>query len=210
MEFCCPQWDQRIPNEPIYQRNFMIEHPPVIHWNRPQDQACTHSVRSQIRQDLYGEPANCKEPSILMNPELDQESEQYWREHNCDAGVRGLKIRKHKNNMKNNMKNNIREPNIQKPWIAGVKYNIHAESDLRNLHYYNPQDCLLNTPVSPDSDLRLLKAMQHESYYLNETPRMFNNQTRMVSIEPIDFDYKKFLHSCCSGVSPLRQTQHRV
>jgi hypothetical protein len=186
---CCDVWDQRIPNEPLYERNFLIQHPPVIHRNYPRntDQCVMEDRKTQ--------------PWLLLDPALEQESANYWCGNlkRCEnQGVPTVDAPFDRCNMPHKK---LAKKHTDRPWVHGVNYNIDVNSQLKRLDYYNPKDCIVKSRelnrLNQEANLKLLKAMQPYNFYPNVTPQMFQNPTRMVNLEPIGFDYEQYLHDCC-------------
>lgn len=188
---CC--WDQRIPNEPLFDRNFVIQHPPVIHRNYPQStDQCIQAARNM----------NGQQPHLLLDRNLEQQAADYWCGNLASVEEQGVPTQDHPFNKCNKSVAQLAENDPRRPWVHGVNYNIGAESQLRGLDYYNPKDCIVNSRkldrLNQQADAELTKAMQHDQYYPNETPKMFNNTTRMIHSE---IDYTEFLKSCCKSTA---------
>ena len=134
-------WDQKIPNEPILERNFLIKHPPVIHRNYPQS----------------SDPCLCTDNEyLLLDKTLEERRYKYWKNNlrgQLEQGVPTLS----KNELKKEKEiegtdvNLSKIPPLQRKWIWSTPRNIGAENQLYRLHYYNPLECL--TP-SQENHLR--------------------------------------------------------
>jgi len=179
-------WDQRIPNEPLFQRNFLLERPPVI--NRVPPITTTQCIAP---------PSSF----LVVDPKMEYQSADYWNKHLSQIRVEGLptnpslpKKQKRKEEL-----SKYKQTNPEQPWLFGTNININAESKLKGLDYYNPKDC-----INSETFQKLYKgnakshvAMYHQYHvisnnYPNDTPLWMNNPTKMINQEPINFDYTKF------------------
>jgi hypothetical protein len=93
--------------------------------------------------------------------------------------------------------------NSEEPWINGININIDAESSLKRLDYYNPEDCINQKAYKKlmiqnrKSNIKMYKDY-HKTLgaYPAETGKWFNNFTKMKISEPIDFDYGQHFEKC--------------
>lgn len=196
LEMCtnCTQelktWDQRIPNEPIFERNFLIQRPPPIHINYPQ--STTPCIKADPNQ-------------LLLNQKLQRESAAYWDQYLRGKSFQGLPVTPVAQTLKKGEIKKIRRQRPDRPWIYGTNINIDAESKLFSLNYYNPTDCI-NKKVrdclereNREASVRMhMRHHRSASQYLNKTPHWINNPTRMINQEPIDYNYTGFLDKCAA------------
>lgn len=186
---CCNDWDQRIPNESLYDRVFLVQNPPVINQEYPMStNRCVQAMSNH-------------KSVLLIDKKLEQQSADYWCGNLNTEEEQGIPTVDHPFNRCNQPLSELQQKNPQSPWVYGVNYNIGSESQLRRLNYYNPKDCIVNPcklqELNRKADSELLKSMQHDQHYPNNTPLMFNNNTRVINMEPVNFEYKRFLDSCC-------------
>lgn len=183
-------WDQRIPNEPIANRQFLFERPPVLYRVPP----------LTTNQCIPAPPQ-----LMILTPTMEFQSANYW-----DNNLRGKKyeglptdpsLQKKKERTDKLKKLIQRHPD--RPWLHGVNINIDAESKLRGLDYYNPEDCIDSTTLKKleEKNNESHVAMFHRYHtisnnYPNETPHWLNNPTKMINQEPLDYDYANFLNRC--------------
>jgi hypothetical protein len=73
-----------------------------------------------------------------------------------------------------------------RPWLLGISYNINAESELKNLNYYNHRDCIqeeesiLLDRLSLDASIKIMnKSTPKYNIYPTETKKWFDNNTRV-------------------------------
>ena len=180
-------WDQRIPNEPLFERQFVIERPPIIPQNRPRN--TSQCLPTQ----------NCR--YLLMDRSAEAHAMRYWY---CNV-VNGKGVN-------NECKKDISlEQMIQqypnRPWLHSVHHNIDHDSQLRNRNYYNPQDCI-NGVVQNDlnimnrnADQAMIRQMTSNQLFRNgalSDGRLWNQSTSVRANEPIDFDYTEIIQSCQS------------
>ena len=183
------KWDQRIPNEPLLDRRFLIERPPIV-YNR----------RVQTTNPCIGLDHNW----LLVDPLLECQSAEHWLE-NLTRHNLGLPL--YTSTRKVNCKDleKLKKEFPDRPWLHGINRNIDAESHLLALEYYTPEDC-----INSDARMRLRKQNlnanntlynryhQISNNYLSETPFYWNNQSKMRIQEPRDFDYTRFLSECAA------------
>ncbi len=180
-EHCCPtSWDQRIPNEPLLERNFLIERPPII----PQD-----SPRTSDRC------AATDRPWLLMDRAAEKAMMMYWYNFVINDNS-------NKQKSKSLRKMIIKYPG--RPWLHGIRKNIERDSHLSNRNYYNPKDCIID---SVQHDLHGLNRLADDVLYRQMSQgnkrqdcniRLWNQPTTARMTEPIDFAYEPFLRSCIS------------
>lgn len=187
-------WDQRIPNEPLLDRNFVIHRPPIIYNNRPQTTDPCIGVDREW---------------LLLNKNLENKSSRYWCNHLNGQKYQGLPTQNTVNGSKVKSKPTKRakrrhlkckKTRKDRPWIHGTNINIDAESKLRRLDYYNPKDCIANE-VHQQLKKTYIQAIHnlHQGQgdnYMQYTPLWLNNPTRMVNQEPLNYNYKKQINTC--------------
>lgn len=187
-------WDQRIPNEPLLDRNFVIHHPPVIYNNRPQTTDPCIGVDREW---------------LLLDNKLEKKSSRYWCTHlnsqkyhgiPTQTTVNGSKIKYKPTKRENQQYSKCKHQRQDRPWIHGTNINIDAESKLKRLDYYNPKDCIANN-VREQLQKSYIQAVHalHQGQggnYLQHTPLWLNNPTRMINQEPFSYDYTSQLNTC--------------
>lgn len=166
---CCMSWDQRVPNEPIFERNFLIHQPPIISMDRPRN------------TDMCS-LGHMDDPWLLLSDQQEKCSANYW----CNS----TNLNGHANNLCSDMggisagviggvgtglMTRCLVPNTPmptdtetaaaRPWVHGIKKNINSDSILKNLNYYDPRDIIvppyrtmLNN-ANAQSDKHMRKAM---------------------------------------------------
>lgn len=177
-------WDQRIPNEPLLDRVFLIDRPPVIHRVPPLTTGQCIAPPTQL---------------LLLTRKIEQQSADYWRNNLQGNGVQGLPVA---SSASMPLKRHV-SGYPDRPWLHGVNYNINADSELRGLNYFNPEDCV------DEATLRRLQEKNNQAYirllqeyhvpsnnYPNETQKWFGNTTKMINVEPINFDYTAHIMRC--------------
>lgn len=115
-----PCWDQRIPNEAIEQRPYLIQQPPIILQDRPQQSSNT-----------------CTPKPKLYSKKTEHAAADYWK--NANGEQRGLPI---VTKAQTYQFSGLLEDNPERPWVHGVTWNVDTDSHLRRLNYYNPKDCM--------------------------------------------------------------------
>ena len=181
---CCPtSWDQRIPNEPLFERNFLIERPPIIPQNAPKNTSqCT--------------PLNSS--WLIMDRKTEKEAMMYWYYNVINKAVKGTNTSERK--AKSLKKMTDKHPD--RPWLHSTHRNINKDSQLSNRNYYNPKDCIIQcvqhdlTGFARIADEALIKQMDVGNKRLDCSTKMWNQPTSLRMTEPIDFDYGKHLKSC--------------
>lgn len=170
-------WDQRIPNEPIFERNFLLYRPETISQERPMNSdQCT--------------PIN--KPWLLMSRKQERNMANWWLDNVHNTAVR--RERKHSgvstNKRSNHTLKTLLEQYPDRPWLNGIHKDITAESHLRNNNYYNPKDCIVPC-VQHDIDLfaRIRdEAFTRDMISQNQRPvdemKMWNNITSPRMLEP--------------------------
>ena len=185
---CCPlSWDQRIPNEPILDRNFLIQRPPLI----PQDiPRTTNECISSLDR-----------PWLLYDRATEKTLMSYWHHHTNTDKFQGVNtpstVAKSLDKMTDKFPN--------RPWLHGIHRNIDKDSNLSNRNYYNPKDCIIPC-VQYDvagfnriADSALFKEMIKDSINMNfcgKAGRIWNQSTSMKANEPDDYDHESFIRSC--------------
>ena len=181
------QWDQRIPNEPLFDRTFLIHRPPVIHQQYP---------------SLTNECIESRGDWLLLNPALEKDSGNYWCSHLNGQINQGLPTSKHYCDY-SDATVSAENPS---PWLTGTNINVDAESSLRRLDYYNPEDCIsekVNKKLhkkNQKASLKLYKGYhQITTHYPSQTDNWFNNFTKIKNLEPTEYDYTEYLKKCHSS-----------
>jgi len=192
---CCPlSWDQRIPNEPIFERNLLIERPPQI----PQDFPRTTNPCVD----------SSKKPWLLYDRPTEKTMMTYWHHHTTTDKVQGVNAKEKLAKSLDKMTEKFPE----KPWLHGIHRNIDYDSKLSNRNYYNPKDCIIPcvkydiAGLNRIADDKLFREMtksrvfQHHDYCSggrgNSNMGIWNQTTSMKMNEPIDYNYEKFIKSC--------------
>jgi hypothetical protein len=189
---CCPlTWDQRIPNEPLFERNFLIERPPQI----PQDfpRTTNECIATKDREwQIY----NNEVENTMMN---------YWHNNIKSTDIKGVNSEKKETNSLDEMTQKY----PYQPWLKGIHRNIDKDSQLLNLNYYNPKDCII---PCVQYDLRGLNRLADEAMFKELTKsrvfknyemcgraggmKTWNQTTSMKMNEPIDYNHEQFIKSC--------------
>jgi hypothetical protein len=138
------QWDQRIPNKPILDRNFILKKPPIILNERPYSTYCTG--RRQIGTlNLH----------TRVNKKTEEEMRSFWQDNVVNLTEHGgLPLSKNKkDNFKANSNSNSNsnsKPGIKTadaPWMQSVHYNITADSTVKPYRPFLTKDCIKNNKV---------------------------------------------------------------
>ena len=184
---CCPtSWDQRIPNEPLFERNFLVERPPIIPQDFPKNtNQCT--------------PTNiANRPWLVMDRKAEKEAMMYWHYNIVNKDVKGTNTRERKSKSLKKMT----EKHPDRPWLHTIRRNIDKDSQLSNRNYYNPRDCIIPC-VQHDlagfariADEALMRQMSTGNKRLDCSTRTWNQPTSLKMTEPVDFDYGEHLRSC--------------
>lgn len=184
---CTPEsWDQRIPNEPLFERNFLIERPPIVSHDRPTNTSlCTPAT-------------HLDQPWLLTNHETEKDAMMYWCRNTVNTepqGVNGSPMRKARSLKK------MAERHPERPWLTSVRRNVNMDSQLSFRSYYNPKDCVRDN-VQEDlmrlgrvADEALLRDMTGKQR-LDGNTRLWNQPTSMKMTEPIEFNYKAHVTKC--------------
>lgn len=185
---CTPEsWDQRIPNEPIFERNFIIERPPIVSQDHPRNTSlCTPA-------------SHLNRPWLLTSHEIEKDAMMYWNRNTVNTkpqGVNGTPD-KHTKSLKT-----MSEHHPDRPWLTSIRRNINMDSQLSARSYYNPKDCI-HDDVQGDllrldriADDALLHHMTGGGQRLDGNTRLWNQPTSMRMTEPIGFSYKRHVMKC--------------
>lgn len=181
---CCPtSWDQRIPNEPLLERQFLIQRPPII----PQD----------IPRNTSHCSVGSERPWLLMTKQAEDEMMNYWSRNVVNKDIIGspTSSKKHSKTL-----NQMTKKYPDRPWLHGTHRNIDRDSQLSNRNYYNPKDCIIPC-VQHDlcgfnriADQAMLKKMTEDQLFRNgalcsgngSNGGFWNQSTSMRMNEPID------------------------
>jgi hypothetical protein len=120
---CCDNWDQRIMNEPIYERNFLYAQPPILIQDRPRS---TVWCATRPRQ-----------PWLHAPQPVEQAAADYWAALNRCGGGTMTPAGVSRQDL-----SRLQSKYPDRPWLAGVQRHIDGESTLFRLNYYNPRDCV--------------------------------------------------------------------
>lgn len=116
---CC--WDQRIPNEPLFERQFLIQRPPII---------------------VQGIPENtspcARAPSAWLGLKDELSAIEYWYNNVINKDHKGPNT---KDKGKFNLVSLIRQYPTR-PWLYSTRLNVDIGSQLSSRDYYNPKDHL--------------------------------------------------------------------
>jgi hypothetical protein len=199
---CTPEtWDQRIPNEPLFDRNFIIERPPIISQDRPRNTSlCTPA-------------GHVDRPWLLMNHATEKSAMLYWYRHTHTKRYQGV------NSSELNKKSKSLKKMIKcypdRPWLKSIARNVVQDSQLSFRDYYNPKDCI-NTEVNKDlttfnriADDALSKEMTNTKQRLNGSTRLWNQSTSMKMTEPVDFNYHAHVDKCYLSKAPVKNTKSK-
>lgn len=184
-------WDQRIPNEPIFQRQFNITRPPIIPQYGPHNTG--RSLQCQVP---------CERPWMLMTKDTEQQMMRYWNTHTVRNTVGGVN--------KCITATDLDQMTMMfpdRPWLHGIHRNIDHESKLSNRNYYNPNDCVI-PPAKKElkslnrlADTAFMRQMTDSQLFRNGSlcdDQLWNQSTSLRQNEPINFDYEKYIRSCRS------------
>jgi|688.fasta_scaffold797762_2 hypothetical protein len=76
-----------------------------------------------------------------------------------------------------------------RPWLLGVSYDVNADSNLKNLGWYNDRDCITNDEFKTlerlelDASIRIMKQNnQNFDIYPTLTKQWFDNNTRVKTL----------------------------
>lgn len=189
---CSCKWDQRIPNEPIFQRQFNITRPPII----PQD-----GPRSTSRS-LQCQPRSCSRPWMLMSKDAEQQMMRYWVSHSACNNIGGVNKCITAKDL-----DQMTRMYPDRPWLSGIHRNVDHESKLLNHNYYNPKDCVIPKvkkelkELDRIVDTAMLRKMTDTQLFRNGSlcdDQLWNQSTSLRQNEPVDFDYERYIRSCHS------------
>lgn len=183
-------WDQRIPNEPLLERQFLIERPPIIPQDFPRNTSqCTPAVYNN-------------RPWLVMNRDSEGEMMDYWHYNVVNSNVKGVAV-KDKNKDEQNLEK-LTKKYPDRPWLHGIHRNIVRDSQLRNGNY-NPKDYIYPCVqrelqgFNRVADSKIFHQMTKEQLFRNGAlwdGRLWNESTSIRMNEPISFDYEQYLKSC--------------
>lgn len=118
-------WDQRIPNEPIQNRQFFVDRPPILIQDRPRN---TRQI-----------PVRCENPWIMIQQEDEQQLMEYWYNNTVNTEIKGVNT---PHPVRLTMEEAVKRfPN--RPWLYSDPRNVLKESHLTSRNYYNPNDCIV-------------------------------------------------------------------
>lgn len=160
MEQTCENWDQRIPNESIFNRNFLIKHPPLTYLHYPQT------------------TNQCIKSSPVVSTSDTKQLNQHWSEYLNGQDIQGLPTNSNTIPALNLSSNSSSNSNKGRP------INIDAESTLKGLNYFNPKDVIqwqIQQKLSQLNDYRVQKLIPIVNSVA--TPAVFNNATRIRNID---------------------------
>lgn len=178
-------WDQRIPNEPLFERNFLIERPPIILQDSPSSTSqCTPVCHSR--------------PWLVMDKNTEKQMMSYWHHNVVNRDCKGPNTKPKKKNAKSLKK--MTERNPDRPWLHGIHRNIDRDSLLSNRNCYNPKDCI-NSCVQNDlagldriaNEAMLRQMTVNQLTDLGSGCNVWNRPTSVKMTEPANFDYEKYL-----------------
>jgi hypothetical protein len=162
-------WDQRIPNEAIFDRIFATgPHPPII----PQ-------VTNQSTRGRGSGPVPGPSQLLLMDDNTEREMMLYWY-HTVKGKGKG------KGEGELNLAEMVRKY-PKRPWLQGIHKNIDRESQLIR-RGYNPKDCISQEAQeavdrsNKIADRTMLREMTKGQIFRNGTlceERMWNQPTSL-------------------------------
>lgn len=152
------RWDQKIPNEPILDRNFIIAQPPIIPFERPCTTTCTRAA-----------PVGVIDFSKRVSPQEELRIANFWYAHTIAKGKTGLPLNANSNFNANfnfngdfngnfNFNFTLQQYLVQypdRPWMRGVFNNITAENAVKPYQVAVALDCI------PKQEL-VKQQMQHQ------------------------------------------------
>lgn len=169
-------WDQRIPNEPLFDRQFLVERPPIISQDRPRN-------TSQCAPD--------SQPWLVINHDTEREMMNYWHRHVVNRDVKGVNSKDAQEKSLDMTKDQSQNQN--RPWLHGIHRNIDRDSQLSNRNYYNPRDCIVPlmqhrlNGLNARADSAMLKQMTENQLFRNGIlcdGRLWNKSTSIRMNEP--------------------------
>ena len=114
-------WDQRIPNEPIFRRNFFIDRPVIIPSERPYTTYCTGKM-----------PIGILNERKRYNDSSEKQIKRYYTDNILnDQG--GLPLLGDKKTLKPEMKTS--------EYLSGIHYNIDSETKVKPYEILRSKDC---------------------------------------------------------------------
>lgn len=122
-------WDQRIRNEPILARNFLLAQPPIVPFERPVTTLCTKSA--PVGRVLAQE-------RLRYSPHDELRLANFWL---ASQKIGGLLTSDYDLNMGNFAALVAAYPD--RPWLQGVYHNIKVETDVKPYSLLD-SDCVPN------------------------------------------------------------------
>ena len=190
---CCPMtWDQRIPNEPLLDRQFLITNPPVVVQDYP---------RSTVQCTAPGRTHPEDRPWLQFNKRTEREATQFWHNNTVSDQGKGVPTQDQNHGASVPKLKTLVQDHPERPWLHGINKNIDRESQLHNLNYYNPRDCII---PCVQRDLCCFNRMagekmarQFQSKRLDVGVKMWNNPTSLRMLEPVDYNYTEQVQKHC-------------
>lgn len=178
-------WDQRIPNEPLFERQFFVQQPPII----PQDGPM--STTQCLPADYYGRPW------LLMSKNVESDMMNYWRTHTaCPLDGINTKCNSKKRNKCECERKGLDQMIAKypdRPWLRGIRKNTDQESLLFGQHNLASKDCITRSDrkkLQKDNrlaDTVMLRSMVHGQLFRNGAlcdGRLWNQSTSLRANEP--------------------------
>lgn len=172
-------WDQRIPNEPIFERNFLLSRPVII----PQGRANNTDGCASDQPWLLLTRAKEKEMANWWN--VNVKSNGNFTTESNDCIKKGLPINTEHQPIKVSLRKLIKMY-PDRPWLKGIHIDISTDNCVRNLGYYNPKDCISDNVQLNDrlTDQAFIMKMQQANQRPIDESRLWNNVTSPRMLEP--------------------------
>jgi len=161
-------WEQKISNELIYERNFLLEMPimPVLN--------------PALIDNIANEKYNSK-TFLSLSDENELIMANYWYYY-IYKNKKGLNTKGRVNIRQHSLKYLLKKFNNKKPWLEGINKNIQYESFLqfRNRQPLN-RDCIPEEEMKQINKQNLIANIKliedNNNIYPLYTPRWFNNKS---------------------------------
>ncbi len=187
----CPVWDQRIPNQPIFERNFLLYQPPIVTVSRPANtsfcqlpipalpDAIDNRRTAGIPTAANPDYRTLLQPWVNLPAEEEPKLALYWWQNTVNQGPIGIQTTAPATSGFDDRQRPyvpVQEVSFayllarypHRPWLRGTRINRPRESDLQGINYINPKDLPVpertqTTCYSTDrSDYSLTQLMQNQ------------------------------------------------
>lgn len=123
-------WDQRIPNRPIFERNFLFDTPAIAVMGRP----------TTTYQRMNGD----KRCRLVLSREGERNIANWWYQNIYNK--RGLSTHR----MYNHTLKTLLAKFPDRPWLKSNRRVVSDESYVKGIHRKADKDCIHTTPKAPD------------------------------------------------------------